>query len=424
MTSVKKLIKEFKKRADENGIPCFTNAEWRKFRDQHDKQDIKNALAEYIHQNKVEFPLKRYPESKFQKLFKRFYETSHNDWLSHPKPNSVAEKFDYKYKYSDKPLGVIGKSHYYNWISDFFQQKNRLSCGSLLCDSPIGIWNDIEKLKTMNWHFWRDGVLQESGVDPKTFRSSFRLGTYTATQFKPSVAKFLYEYHNAKNILDTSCGWGDRLAAFYGTPNTESYLGCDPNPDVYEVYKKQCVAYEKLLGGNPVITEEDDMFICVGKKKVIIYNLPAEDVPWDLYENTIDLYFTSPPYFATEKYGIGSGAEENQSWSRYNTFESWRDDFFFHVTKSVWKTIRKNGYMMINIIEPSGKKGRHNLCDSMVEFCETLDNCHYVGKFGMRMMGRPHTADVDGCYIEPVWTFMKGKKEYTRIKSGLEMFME
>lgn len=366
------IITEFKNRADESGIPIFTNAEWKIFREGFDKQDIKNALADYIHQYNVKFPLKNITEKRFGNLFLKFCNTTHTDWVSYPK--EVSEKFDYKYKYSDKPLGVIGKSHRYNAISDYFQQENRLSCGSLMNSAPIEIWNDIEKLKTMNWHFWRDGVLEQSGINPASFRTAFRLGTYTATQFKPSVAKFLYEYHGAKNILDTSCGWGDRLAGFYGTPYTESYLGCDPNPLVYEIYKKQCLVYEKLIGGNPQLIDNGDHFICTGSKVVTIWNKPAEDIDWSLYENSIDLYFTSPPYFATEKYGVGSGAEENQSWSRYNTFESWRDNFFFYVTEQVWKTIRSNGYMMINIIEPSGKRGRHALCDSMVEFAKHFLN--------------------------------------------------
>ena len=40
---------------------------------------------------------------------------------------------------------------------------------------------------------------------------SFRLGTYIATQFKPIVAKTIYDMSDAKTVLDTSMGWGDRL---------------------------------------------------------------------------------------------------------------------------------------------------------------------------------------------------------------------
>ena len=43
---------------------------------------------------------------------------------------------------------------------------------------------------------------------------SFRLGTYIATQFKPIVAKTIYDMTDAKTVLDTSMGWGDRLTGF------------------------------------------------------------------------------------------------------------------------------------------------------------------------------------------------------------------
>ena len=49
---------------------------------------------------------------------------------------------------------------------------------------------------------------------------AFRLGAYIATQFKPVVAKCFYEMTNAKTVLDTSCGWGDRLCGFYATKGT------------------------------------------------------------------------------------------------------------------------------------------------------------------------------------------------------------
>ena len=37
---------------------------------------------------------------------------------------------------------------------------------------------------------------------------------------------------NAKTVLDTSCGWGDRLAGFFAS-DAEEYYGCDPNPNTY-----------------------------------------------------------------------------------------------------------------------------------------------------------------------------------------------
>jgi hypothetical protein len=266
----------------------------------------------------------------------------------------------------------------------------------------------------MNWHFWRLGTLGKSDVCENTFRSAFRIGTYTATQFKPNVAKALYEKHDAKVVLDTSCGWGDRLAGFYATPCTEMYVGCDPNPDVYNMYKTQCVEYEKQLGYNPVLKDHGDHFTCDGSKKVIIYNLPSEDVDWSLYENTFDFYFTSPPYYETERYAANHSS--TQSWQRYPTFEDWKNNFFFRVNKMIWKTLKDSAYMMINIIEPRTSKGtRLNLCDDMVDDILTYPNAYYLGKIGMRMQARPHAivnANKNSIFVEPIWVFRKNDQSY------------
>lgn len=404
------IVDYFKSNCDSRGIPNIPNAEWKNFISLHDKDDIRDSLAEYIHRYSIPFPFKMVDKDYFEELFRRFCNTSALQQIR--SFDVVEERYDYKNKYSDKPLGVIDKSHIYNDVSDYFQQKNRLNCGSNTVSSPIQIWKDKDKLSKMNWTFWREAVMEKSDMCEKTFRTSFRLGTYTATQFRPTVAKAVYEKYSAVNILDTSCGWGDRLAGFYATPSTQLYVGCDPNSDVFETYKEQCLYYEKLLGNDPLLTESENYFECVGKKTVKIWRKPAEEVEWEKYKDTFDLYFTSPPYFNTEKYAEGTNNEKDQSWSRYDNFQKWRDEFFFKINRQVWQTIKQDGYMMINIIEPrTSASKRLNLCDDMVEHFTSFENCKYVGKIGMRMMARPNAKELKSVFIEPIWVFKKFLEE-------------
>jgi len=407
------IVKFFSDNSDSKGIPNVRDDLWHDLIKTYDKNDIRESLAEYVHRNNIPFPYRPHSEDDFKSRFIKFKNTSMLD--QYKNFDIVLERYDYKNKYQDKPLGVIDKSHFYNLTSDYFQQPNRLKCGSNSVSSPYDIWTNKKLLKSMNWTFWR---LSKSGPKINSFLSSFRLGTYTATQFKPSVAKALYEKHNAINVLDTSCGWGDRLCGFYATSNTKLYVGCDPNPEVFETYKKQCVEYEKLLGkSNPKLIEEDNYFECIGKKTVKIWNLPSEDVEWNLYENTFDFYFTSPPYFSTEKYAENTDKSENQSWSRYTSFDSWKFDFFFKVTKDVWKTIKKDGFMMINIIEPRGPTDKRlNLCDDMVDYFSSFDGSNYLGKIGMRMMARPNAKELHDVFIEPIWVFRKENENYLQNK--------
>ena len=118
------------------------------------------------------------------------------------------------------------------------------------------------------------------------------------------LLKTIYQLTNAKKVLDTSCGWGDRLAGFFAS-DAEEYIGCDPNPNTYKQYMKQIELYNSFL---------------TKPKKVTIYNTGAEDLPWDTIKD-VDCSFTSPPYFSTEEYNKGGEKEENQSWFKFNEYE-------------------------------------------------------------------------------------------------------
>ena len=85
----------------------------------------------------------------------------------------------------------------------------RMSCGSYGFKSPVQRWNDGDNIWGAFVHLER--VNTEKNITRGTYTMAFRLGTYIATQFKPIVAKTIYEMCGAKTVLDTSVGWGDRL---------------------------------------------------------------------------------------------------------------------------------------------------------------------------------------------------------------------
>ena len=95
--------------------------------------------------------------------------------------------------------------------------------------------------------------LRGGRLDDKSYVSAFRLQTYIATQFKPNVAKAIYQMTDAKRVLDTSCGWGDRLAGFFAS-DAEEYIGCDPNPNTFKQYLKQVEVYNSFLSKPKKVT--------------------------------------------------------------------------------------------------------------------------------------------------------------------------
>lgn len=424
--------------ADSDGIPKITGSVWDNLNAKYSKEEIKLGFAHYVSINGVLFPYRKITKEEVQK---KFYELKSENFMNFIMQDSgeVVEKYkDYKYPYSTHGKFVISFGHYYNDISNHYHQRNRYDCGSYAFHSPNEIWYSEENLKTMNWTFWR---LDDRGINQDKIRGSFRLGTYVATQFKPQVAKTIFDFvlsrtkSNKKSILDISMGWGDRLAGFYCS-NALFYMGTDPNPSVYNVYKQQCKDYELMLSGEePIITifQKEvkghlyEGFRCIGKsgKEVVCYNAPAEDILDVIKSNKFDCIFTSPPYFSTELYDEG-GDDWKQSWARYPEYDNWWNKFYKPVLTACYESLSDTGSMMLNIMDPTVKTERYKTCDQMVDHIISLGG-KFDGQIGMRIKQRPKnikTSDLkkhlSTTYIENIWCFSKNGFDISLKSNTLE----
>ena len=404
------MIDYLKQYADENGLPIMDQQSFEKITNDIGRDQFRLDLSEYIEKYRPKFPLKKIT---LDDVRTSFYDLQKQDISTYcnTNDNNVKEKYDdYKYNYKDYGLGVISAPSTYNSVSNYFHQELRLNCSSYSFKAPLDVWQNgnakdiwrclgpiwrgINNMKTVlveGKEELRGGKLSEA-----SYMSAFRLGTYIATQFKPVVAKAIYDMTNAKTVLDTSCGWGDRLAGFFAS-DAEEYIGCDPNPNTYKQYMKQIELYNSFL---------------TKPKKVTIYNTGAEDLPWDTIKD-VDCSFTSPPYFSTEEYNKGGEKEENQSWFKFNEYEKWRDDFFLPVSKKCFEVSK---HTLINIMDPTIKGKRYRSCDEVVDMLK--DN--FVGQVGMRIMQRPKSDKLfeteeakqefmNKTFIENVWYFSKDK---------------
>ena len=417
------LYEILKKSVDSTGLPVMNSTMFIQTTEKYGKEVFRRTLADYITNEKPPFPLKQFSVDKVIREFHKLKSHEWTDWISKRDKEDVLEKYDdYKYSYSEYGLGVIDGPSTYNYISDYFCNDLRLACGSYGYKSPIDRWNQGDNIWGVFGPIWR-GINSEQELSPSTYMGAFRLGTYIATQFKPTVAKTIYEMTDAKTVLDTSMGWGDRLTAFYAS-NATHYIGCDPNPNTFARYKKMIEFYDKLTGG---------------KKTTQIYNCGAEDLPWDEINN-VDCAFTSPPYFSTERYNEGGEKQELQSWFKFNEYEAWRDNFYLPVSQNSFDSLSETGVLMVNILDPKIKGKRYRSGDELVDML--LPN--FMGQVGMRIMQRPQGKsvfkDTDGnfdkaamdkfmnkIYIENIWYFSKDKNKdifkYTRTATLEDFFV-
>ena len=263
-----------------------------------------------------------------------------------------------------------------NKASNYFQQENRWSVESSGYPGPKRTWETFDFMKSLMGAAYS---LKLDKIDRSILRTMIGLRKYICSQFKPNVAKAMYDLFKAKNIMDFSMGWGDRLAGFYASMNTELYVGVDPRKENHPIYRKQADYYDSLL----------TMFET--PKKVDFYCEAAEDFYYDGYDDTFDIIFTSPPYFNIERYGN----DDNQSWVRYKDIDSWNNQFLQKALDNMLPTLKSGGKLCVNISDVNAvSKGKKwlKICDPMNEFIDEYGDMEYKGCIGMEMARRPNSG--------------------------------
>ena len=337
------------------------------------KEDVKKTIIENIRSGIIEYPLK---DITYEDMMSSFISLCNYATKAFKTSDEVFTRYPYKCVLSGTYIDENGQ---FNDCSNYFHQEARWKCDSINSPSPYRTWNTDKFLDTLLNCIW---TLKLKSLSKSDFRSMISLRKYIASQFKPNVAKSIYTNFSSKRVLDFSSGWGDRLAGFCATKDTELYFGIDPNHAVQEGYKKQVDAYNV-------------------NKTFEFVESPAEDV--EIPINEFDTVFTSPPYFNVERYT----QEGNQSWKKYKKLDSWLEEFLFVVLEKAWNGLKKDGHMIINISDVYSGHKVNKICDPMNDFIEKLGGT-FVNGMGMKMAKRPNSkSHADGVFVEPVWVWKK-----------------
>jgi len=155
----------------------------------------------------------------------------------------------------------------------------------------------------------------------KTFKVSG--GAQTVSNFRPSVARYIYDKYGGDKVFDPCMGFGGRLLGAISSPRVKHYEGCDPNTKTFDGLSKMAKNLQDTT-------------------KVVLNNIGVEEYESD---DKFDLVFTSPPYFDTEKYSI----EETQSYIKFPTYEKWLNGFLRKLVENGIDALNKGGYFIINI---------------------------------------------------------------------------
>lgn len=316
------------------------------------KEEYFTHVAHLIHSHQLPFPYFPYDKSEQRKKFKQLSALPRKyEKLSWENNNLALSDTKYRGSYMLLPTGGMSG----NSLSDMFTQEVRLEAVQKVYQSTHGalphIWDYIREHgradKESVRRLLRNAYLEDK-INQKTFIRAGRISGQMVTQFRPSVAKALYDIFDAKKVLDFSAGWGDRLVGFLAS-NAESYIGIDPNTKLHAPYQNIVDFYG---------AEKEAHFLCS----------PAEEVDYESLE--YDFVFTSPPYFDVEIYSD----EETQSIENFPSEKAWKEGFLFETLSMIYTHLKEGGRIAINI------------CDN-TNFLITEDLVKHMGSIGATYEG-------------------------------------
>lgn len=190
------------------------------------------------------------------------------------------------------------------------------------------------------------------------------------SQFRPLIAKTVFETLGAKKILDPCCGWGDRLVGALATKTVERYTGIDSNTNMKESY-------------DAMITDLNS------NKEIQIILEPCEQVDFSVLD--YDCVFTSPPYFNKEIY---------QHSPTYSSYDDWVKTFLRPLLEKSFRYLRENGHICINITDHKN----HKIVDAVLEILTSVGG---VQQSQFRYIIRNRQTKVSASKYEPIIVFQK-----------------
>lgn len=239
--------------------------------------------------------------------------------------------------------GIIQQTmHCLSTAWTYFPHAWEIRCGKMR--TPMEVFNDAASFKKLI----RKQLRMATFIGNTRIRS--RLNNFTGTQnvsnFRPSAARAIYdEFLETKGrVWDMSCGFGGRLLGALSSPVVGTYIGTEPSLKTYSglvEMNKNLNVVEPSCYENWWDDEEDLEPKPI--KEVVLHNMGSEDFLPE--KESLDLCFTSPPYFDTEKYDTAP----TQSYLRFPTKELWLNGFLMKTIENCYYGLKPNSHLIINI---------------------------------------------------------------------------
>ncbi len=151
--------------------------------------------------------------------------------------------------------------------------------------------------------------------------------------FRPTAARALYALYSkpGDTVVDFSAGFGGRLLG--AMTLQRHYLGIDPAPPQIRGLRQMATALRSLSSAT-----------------IELHEACAEEFLMSLTSRSVDLVFSSPPYFDVERYSD----EATQSYRRYPAYTLWRESFLRVIIEESYRILRRGGVLIMNVADVRG----------------------------------------------------------------------
>jgi hypothetical protein len=254
--------------------------------------------------------------------------------------------------------------------------------------SPLDTFRDEERLRTALSRRERYGPLKSESDLRKALRTVS--GTQAVSNFRPSAAAAIYDRFMPEGdgvTWDMSAGFGGRMLGAIASRRVKKYIGTEPATLTFEGLTEMAAELPEMaahLGSGP--TEID------------LHKIGSENFVPD--RSSIQLAFTSPPYFAAEEYS----SEPTQSYIKFKTREAWFDGFLGTTLSNAYRGLAASGILAVNI---ANVKTYPNLAD---DFLLLAGRCgfRHIETLRLALAAMPGTRKGSPYKYEPVFIFEKG----------------
>lgn len=244
--------------------------------------------------------------------------------------------------------------------------------------TPLDVFNDDSLLRQVI----AKRTMMGDNMSDNGLRKMLKIfsGTQCVSNFRPTAAGAFYNIYGKNRVVwDMSFGYGGRMLGAMKA-GVKKYIGSDPCVENYNGLKR-------MIGDFPNFFVPD---------RIELHNCGSETLVLD--NGSVDLCFTSPPYFNTEMYSD----DETQSYVKFPTREEWLNGFLGKTIDNCKHCLKDDGILAINI---ANVRSYPNLESDTVRMIKGK-GFRLIGTMKYALSSLKHN---DKFKHEPIFVFDRGK---------------